>query len=265
MSENQTEENININKEKKENKENKENKEQKSESNNDQKNTVLEKDFQYEILSEDHTDFDMSFKLIVIGDSGVGKSCLTNNAVKNIFNEAYNATVGFEFFTFNIKINDKVVKLQIWDTCGQELYRSLITNFYRNSSLAIIVYAINSKETFEDIEMWLRELRTHSNPDVKVFLIGNKVDLEEEREVKKEEGEAFSKENKINLFMESSAKTGFNAQNIFIKAAQILYEDYLLYHSKKGEKSDIDSDEGEDNKINPKLNNAKNEDKGGCC
>ena len=186
-------------------------------------------DFKFEVLAEDYTNFDLSFKLIVIGDSGVGKSCLTNNAVKNIFDDSYNATVGFEFFTFNVKINDKVIKLQIWDTCGQELYRSLITNFYRNSSLAIMVYAINSKESFKNIDMWLRELRMHSNPDAKVFLIGNKIDLEMERQVSKEEGEQFCKDNKINLFLESSAKTGINAQNIFIQAARTLYNDYLRY------------------------------------
>ena len=87
-------------------------------------------DYKYELLPDDFTKYDLSFKLIVIGDSGVGKSCLTNKATKNIFEESYNATVGFEFFTFNIRMNGKVLKLQIWDTCGQELYRSLITNFY---------------------------------------------------------------------------------------------------------------------------------------
>ena len=191
--------------------------------------------YKFEILPEDHTNFDLSFKLIVIGDCSVGKSCLTNNAVKNTFDDSYNATVGFEFFTFNIRINDKVVKLQIWDTCGQELYRSLITNFYRNSSLAIMVYAINSKESFENIDMWLRELRTHSNPDAKVFLIGNKIDLENQRQVSREEGEKFCKDNKLNGFMESSAKTGINAQKIFIKAAETLYEDYLNYQQKANE------------------------------
>ena len=200
-----------------------ENKEQNS------KPETSKEDFKFEILAEDYTNFDLSFKLIVIGDSGVGKSCLTNNAVKNIFDDSYNATVGFEFFTFNVKINDKVIKLQIWDTCGQELYRSLITNFYRNSSLAIMVYAINSKESFKNIDMWLRELRMHSNPDAKVFLIGNKIDLEAERQVSKEEGEQFCKDNKINLFLESSAKTGVNAQNIFIQAAKVLYSDYMNY------------------------------------
>jgi Ras-related protein Rab-1A len=101
------------------------------------------KDIVAEVLPDDYTQYDLSFKIIVIGDSSVGKSCLTMKATKNLFENNYSATVGFEFFTFNIKLNDKVVKLQIWDTCGQEVYRSLITNFYRNSSLAIMAYAID--------------------------------------------------------------------------------------------------------------------------
>ena len=180
-------------------------------------------DMNYEILPDDYTQYDLSFKVIVIGDSGVGKSCLTNKATHNIFDENYNATVGFEFFTFNLKLNNKIIKLQIWDTCGQELYRSLITNFYRNSSLAIIVYAVNSQESFNDVEMWLRELRTHSGPDIKVILIGNKIDLESERKISKEQGERFAKENKINIFVETSAKTGINAQKTFIDVADLLY------------------------------------------
>jgi small GTP-binding protein len=228
-----------------------------------------ETEYKFEILPEDYTNFDLSFKLIVIGDSGVGKSCLTNNAIKNTFDEAYNATVGFEFTTFNIKINDKVVKLQIWDTCGQELYRSLITNFYRNSSLAIIVYAINSKDSFDNIEMWLRELRTHSNPDVKIFLIGNKVDLEKRREVTKEEGEKLCKDNNIHEFMESSAKTGINTQKIFIKAAQKLYEDYITYQ-KKAESSGTGSAQINNNfeqkpDDRKKIDNKPVKKQGGCC
>ena len=247
-----------------------------SESNNSTANSETVKstkknplDFKYEILPEDATNFDLSFKLIVIGDCGVGKSCLTNNAVKNTFEEAYNATVGFEFITFNIKLEDKVIKLQIWDTCGQELYRSLVTNFYRNSSLAIMVYAINSKESFEDIEMWLRELRTHSNPDAKVFLIGNKIDLEKERQVTKEQGEKFCKDSKLNLFLESSAKTGVNAQEIFIQAAKILYADYLSYQKKienAGEPQEMNQLEKEQNqKINKKKLEKKKKKQGGCC
>ena len=96
-----------------------------------------------EILKEDYPNYDLSFKIIVIGNSGVGKSCLAVQATKNLFENNYLATVGFEFFAFNIRIDGKVVKLQIWDTCGQEIYRSLISSFYKNSSLAIIVYAID--------------------------------------------------------------------------------------------------------------------------
>lgn len=96
-----------------------------------------------EILPEDYSNYDLSFKIIVIGDSGVGKSCLTMRATKNLFDSNYNATVGFEFFTFNVRINNQIVKLQVWDTCGQEIYRSLIINFYRNASLAIMVYGID--------------------------------------------------------------------------------------------------------------------------
>ena len=232
-------------------------------------NPKPEANYKFEILPEDYTNFDLSFKLIVIGDSGVGKSCLTNNAVKNIFDESYNATVGFEFFTFNVKVNDKVVKLQIWDTCGQELYRSLITNFYRNSSLAIMVYAINSLESFSNIEMWLRELRTHSNPDAKVFLIGNKLDLENERKVTKEQGEKFCKENNINEFMESSAKTGVNAQNIFIKAAQTLYEDYIKYQKKAeqsgGSVDNTNMNYGQVQDNRKKIDNKPKKKQGGCC
>jgi small GTP-binding protein len=227
----------------------------------------LEIDFNYEILPDDFLQYDLSFKIIVIGDSGVGKSCLTNRATTNLFEDTYSATVGFEFLSFNVKINEKVVKLQIWDTCGQELYRSLITNFYRNSSLAIIVYAINSKDSFENIEMWLRELRTHSNPDAKVFLIGNKIDLENERKITREQGENFAKTNKLHLFLESSAKTGFNAKKVFIKAAKVLYDEHLKY---KNIEDNANPNSGEQNeggdtaeKLKPVGVNDKK--KKGCC
>jgi len=228
--------------------------------------------YKYEILSEDYINFDLSFKLIVIGDGGVGKSSLANNGIKKIFDETYKATVGFEFFTFNVKINDKVVKLQIWDTCGQEEYRSLITNYYRNASLAIMVYAINSKATFDDIDMWLRELRRQSNPDAKIFLIGNKADLEKEREVQKEQGEEFCKINKINFFIESSAKTGLNTQNIFLKAAEILYDDYNNYQNKMINESENPEDKEEEKKgdepeklENPNNNSTTDKNKKQCC
>ncbi len=239
------------------------------ETNIGENNQNIIDNLQYEILPEDYLSFDLSFKIIVIGDSGVGKSCLTNSAMKNTFDVNYLTTIGFEFFTFNIRLDNKVVKLQIWDTCGQELYRSLITNFYRNTSLAIMVYSINSKESFENIEIWIRELRRHSSPDSKVILIGNKIDLENQREVKKTQGETYSKQNKIDLFLETSAKTGFNAQNVFICAAKILMENHNQYQDKKSKDFDIDSEEI-NNEFSPpqKLKSSKsdsNSNRKKCC
>ena len=201
--------------------------------------TQEDSEVKYEILPEDYTQYDLSFKIIVIGDSGVGKTCLSNKATKNTFDDSYNTTIGFEFFSFNIKMFEKVIKLQVWDTCGQELYRSLITNFYRNASLAIMVYAINNKDSFDNIDIWLKELRMHSNPDSKAFLIGNKIDLENERKVSREQGEEYSNQNNFSLFMESSAKTGFNAQKIFIEAARILYNNYLKYKDKNADNNSV--------------------------
>ena len=185
----------------------------------------------YEILpdQEQLEKYDLSFKIIVIGDSNVGKSSLANKAIKNKFDSGYSATLGFEYFSFFIKIDEKIIKLQIWDTCGQEIYQSLITNFYRNSSLAIMVYAINKRTSFEHIDHWLKEIKRNSNPDAKIFLIGNKNDLEEEREVSYEEGEIYANDLDFSKFFESSAKNGFNAKNIFIEAAYLLYEDYIEY------------------------------------
>ena len=186
-------------------------------------------DLKVELLPEDYAQYDLSFKLIIIGDSGTGKSCLTTKAVKNNFEDYYQATVGFEFLTFNMKINDLVIKMQIWDTCGQEIYKSLISNFYRNSSLAVIVYSIDNKESFEHAENWLTDLKSQANPDVRIFLVGNKSDLEDERKVSKEDGLKFKNDQGLDLFMETSAKTGYNARNVLIEAAKLLYADYLKY------------------------------------
>ena len=174
----------------------------------------------YEILSDDKT-YDLTFKIILIGDSGVGKSSLIIRTSKSYFEENYKATIGFEFFTFVCKINDKIIKLQIWDTCGQEVYRSLIVSFYRNSSLAIIVYSVDNIDSFLHINNWLNDLRDKNNPNIKKFLIGNKNDLENERKVSFEEGKKFADSNDI-LFFESSAKTGNNVEDIFYKSAECI-------------------------------------------
>jgi small GTP-binding protein len=217
-------------------------------------------DYKIEMLPEDYPQYDLSFKLIFIGDSGVGKSCLTTKAVKNNFEEYYQATVGFEFLTFNMKVNDKVIKLQIWDTCGQEIYKSLISNFYRNSSLAVIIYAIDNKESFNHAENWLNDLKSQANPDVRIFLVGNKADLEEDRKVSKEEGEKYREEQHLDLFLETSAKTGHNARNVLVEAAKILYKDYLKFdENNKGGEDRLKINKGE------QLIKKGKKDKKGCC
>ena len=174
----------------------------------------------------------LTFKIIVLGDPGVGKSSLLGRATKNIFNAEYQTTVGFEFLTFTEKIGEKNVKLQIWDTCGQETYKSLISNFYRNASLAMLIYSIDSRESFNNIIKWLKEIKLQSNPDIKVVLIGNKADLENKRQVTIEEGNKFKEENDILFFQEASAKSGINAKEIFHEAAKILYDEYIIFLKK---------------------------------
>ena len=203
----------------------------KEEKNEEKKEYIKEEEdksnLEIEVLNEQYKDYDLSFKIIVIGNSGVGKSCLALKATKDIFEEQFMSTIGFEFFNFNIKINSKVIKLQIWDTCGQEVYRSLISNFYRSSSLAILVYAIDNEESFDDLNNWIKELKINSNPNIKAFIIGNKNDLEDKRKVSFDKGKKFCIDNEFHLFMETSAKSGFNAKNLFINAAKLLYKDYI--------------------------------------
>ena len=222
---------------------------------------VNDDEFNIELLPEDFAQYDISFKVIVIGDSGVGKSCLTTQAVRNNFEEFYTATIGFEFLTFNMRINNKVLKLQIWDTCGQEVYKSLISNFYRNSSLALILYAINNLDSFKHAETWLHDLKAQANPNVKVFLVGNKSDLEDERKVSKEEGERFKEEKHLDRFFETSAKTGENARNALLEAAKMLYKDYLKNKEILAKGGNIDNQNGD--KLERKK--PKNQEGKKCC
>ena len=227
---------------------------------------MAENEGDYEILTEEIGEVDFSFKIIVIGDSAVGKSSLTLRGTKDNFKDFYTPTIGFEFLSFTIKIKNQIIKLQIWDTCGQEVYRSLISSFYRNSSLAIIVYAINNQESFDSLESWLDEIKSQTHPNLKIFLIGNKVDLEDQRIVSKETAEELAKEHKIDLFMETSAKTGANAKEVFIKAAKILVEDYKKYSQEEGRDSNMTGDKSSislSSQDNDKENekNKDNEDK----
>ena len=134
-----------------------------------------------EILPSDYIKYDYNYKVIVIGDSGVGKTSVTYRATKRKKKKKISPTLGFEYFPFVLKYKEKVIKLEIWDTCGQESYRSLIKSFFTNSSLAIIVYAIDDLKTFNSVDEWIRQCKTLCSPETKFVLIGNKADVEDEK------------------------------------------------------------------------------------
>ena len=167
----------------------------------------------------------LAFKIIIIGNSSVGKTCLIKRIIKNEFEENYQTTIGFEFITMNVKINDSLFKLQIWDTCGQEVYSSVIKSFYQNSILGIMVYSIEDKKSFENLDFWLNEVKKNTEEIFPIVLIGNKSDSNN-REVSFNEGEDYAKKNNFICFNEASAKNGENVIQIFEKISLYLYNEY---------------------------------------
>ena len=159
-------------------------------------------DIKIELLHDSQisqTDNFINFKIIIVGDSGVGKSSLLKRAVQNKFDGNYQATIGFEFLLMHFKVNDLKLKLQIWDTCGQEMYRSLVQGFYRNTSLAIVVYDISRKKTYDALDIWLKDIRQHTEQELPIFIAGNKSDLE--KVVPSEEARIFAVSNRTKYFM----------------------------------------------------------------
>ncbi|KAH9407572.1 PREDICTED: ras-related protein Rab-2 [Rhagoletis zephyria] len=163
------------------------------------------------------------FKYIIIGDTGVGKSCLLLQFTDKRFQPVHDLTIGVEFGARMITIDNKQIKLQIWDTAGQEAFRSITRSYYRGAAGALLVYDITRRETFNHLTTWLEDARQHSNSSMVIMLIGNKCDLDSRREVKKEEGEAFAREHGL-IFMETSAKTAANVEEAFINTAREIYE-----------------------------------------
>ena len=134
---------------------------------------------QCEVLSSETCRFDKNYKIIFLGDSGVGKTCLTLRASTGEFDSQSMPTLGADITHFYLKYKNCILKLNIWDTAGQEGYRSLIKSYFKDASLVLIVYSINKMNTFKSIEEWIRQVKTECNPDIKIFLIGNKADLED--------------------------------------------------------------------------------------
>ena len=168
---------------------------------------------------------DLKLKLILLGDSGVGKTNLISRYISNNFDENTRATIGVEFFCKNFRINKKrTIKVEIWDTAGQERYKAITSVYYKGAKGAFIVYDITSRKTFENIDKWIGEIKERTTDDVKLIIIGNKTDLNNEREVKSEEALIKYQDMDIPL-IETSALEDTNVNEAFINLIKIVYKD----------------------------------------
>ena len=156
------------------------------------------------------------YKLIFLGDQGVGKSCILNRFMNGTFTEEYQATIGLDFQSKNVQIDNQDIHLLLYDTAGQEKFRSLIPMYTRDANIILLVYEVTSKDSFLHLNHWLNDLTTVKKDEVIFVVVGNKTDLEDKREVSREEGEQFAKDNDY-LFAEVSAKNGKGFQDLFYK------------------------------------------------
>ncbi|KAF0979953.1 hypothetical protein FDP41_001106 [Naegleria fowleri] len=164
------------------------------------------------------------YKIVFLGDQAVGKTSIITRFMYDTFDTTYHNTIGIDFLSKTMYLEDRTVRLQLWDTAGQERFRSLIPSYIRDSSVAIIVYDITSKQSFLNTAKWIEDVRTERGDDVIVVLVGNKTDLasdSDKRQVSIEEGEAKAKEYGI-MFLETSAKAGYNIKTLFTKVANAL-------------------------------------------
>ena len=168
---------------------------------------------------------ELKLKLVLLGDSGVGKTNLISRYISNNFDENTRATIGVEFFCKNFRINKKrTIKVEIWDTAGQERYKAITSVYYKGAKGAFIVYDITSRKTFENIDKWIGEIKERTTDDVKLIIIGNKTDLNNEREVKSEEALIKYQDMDIPL-IETSALEDTNVNEAFINLIKIVYKD----------------------------------------
>ncbi|KAJ5045026.1 Rab GTPase ypt31 [Penicillium rubens] len=198
--------------------------------------------------------------VVLIGDSGVGKSNLLSRFTRNEFNLDSKSTIGVEFATRSIQVDSKTIKAQIWDTAGQERYRAITSAYYRGAVGALLVYDISKHQTYENVNRWLKELRDHADSNIVIMLVGNKSDLRHLRAVPTEEAKQFASENNLS-FIETSA---LDASNVELAFQNILTEIYRIVSSKA-----LDNGEGGQQVLDrrPVIDPSKqdSEQKQGCC
>lgn len=165
--------------------------------------------------------FDYSLKVVAVGESGVGKTCLLIRFVRDQFDDNTQSTLGVEFMSKIIQTEKNRIQLQLWDTAGQELFRSVTRGYYRGSAGALILFDLSNRDSFENVEKWLQDVRDVAREDVVIVLIGNKSDLANKRQVSKEEAEEFAK--KCNMaYFEVSARTGENVQEAISACVELI-------------------------------------------
>jgi len=201
-----------------------------------------------------NAEYDYLFKLLLIGDSGVGKSCLLLRFADDTYTESYISTIGVDFKIRTVELDGKTIKLQIWDTAGQERFRTITSSYYRGAHGIIVVYDITDAESFNNVKQWLHEIDRYASENVNKLLVGNKSDLTSKRAVTFEQGKEFA--DSLNIeFIETSAKNATNVEKAFLAmSAQIKAR-------MKTQPSANDKNKGA--KLTPGA--SVNGSKGGCC
>jgi Ras-related protein Rab-1A len=192
-------------------------------------------------MAED--EYDYIFKVLLIGNSDVGKSSLILRYVDQIWNDVFVPTIGVDFKVKSLEVDKKLVKMQIWDTAGQERFRNVISSYFKGAHGILLIYDITAKDSFKELENWLGEVERNANSQVLKILIGNKCDLEDRREISKDEGEAFAMRNGMQ-FMETSAKLNTNVNEAFEALAKIMVESSNKRNAINFEKKTIKVDKG---------------------
>ncbi|XP_043089462.1 ras-related protein Rab-8A-like [Puntigrus tetrazona] len=164
--------------------------------------------------------YDYLFKLLLIGDSGVGKTCVLFRFSEDAFNSTFISTIGIDFKIRTIELDGKKIKLQIWDTAGQERFRTITTAYYRGAMGIMLVYDITNEKSFDNIKNWIRNIEEHASADVEKMILGNKCDINEKRQVSKDRGEKLALESTASSSWRRSAKANINVENAFLTLAR---------------------------------------------
>lgn len=178
--------------------------------------------------------YDYLFKLLLIGDSGVGKTSILFKFSEDTFSPAFISTIGIDFKIRTIEVDGKKIKLQVWDTAGQERFRTITTAYYRGAMGIMLVYDVSLLKSFENISNWIRNIEMHATQDVELMILGNKCDIADKRQVSKEKGEQLALQHSIK-FMETSAKASINIEEAFTTLAR----DIKLKMEKRMEDSNL--------------------------